>query len=168
MRALVVYESLAGPGQEVGAVLAGALRARGICCELVEARSTARIFAADFGLLVVAVSSPTRALPRQPAWPDVARRLAGPENGVRDWLDTVIVGKGQPAAAFGVAVDRVRTPSTDARAVARRLRDKGAEIVGTATFHVNGTDSVLADGEENRVRAWAAGLVVEAAVHRVG
>ena len=60
------------------------------------------------------------------------------------------------------------TSGSPARAAARRLRERGASIIGTRSFTVPGPGGRLDDEERGRVRDWTAGLVVEAAIHRVG
>lgn len=100
---------------------------------------------------------------------DTTRRAesAGHGSGVIDWIERVRLPNGQPTATFDIRGDR-RVPGSAARAAARRLRERGAAILRTETFVAAGAGGPLDSGEVVRARAWAADLVVEAAVHRVG
>lgn len=173
MRALVVYESMFGNTREVAAAIAEGLAARGAGVELVDAESAPGDLADRFDLLVVGAPTHAFGLPKQQTRADAARRVAAGElvsrgEGVREWVDRVRVAKGQPTATFDTKVDRPRLPGSAARAAARRLRDRGASIIGTQTFHVTGMEGPLVEGELVGARAWAGGLVVDAAIHRVG
>ncbi len=138
--------------------------------ELVEVHSAPRVLGCDFGLLVVGAPTHAFGLPWQHTRVNVTRR-AGVEPvdadvGIREWLDDLTVCSHQPAATFETRSDR--SPGSAARAAARRLRDRGAEVMSTASFTVVEAQGLLASGEEDRAETWAAGLVLDAAMHRVG
>lgn len=170
MRALVVYESMFGNTEGIAKVVAGALRAGGTCAELVEVHAAPRVLGCQYGLLVVGAPTHAFGLPRQQTRQDVTRRaglaIADADFGIREWLGDLTMCSHQPAATFETRSER--SPGSAARAAARRLRDRGAEIMSTASFTVVGAQGPLAAGEEERAEAWAAGLVVDAAIHRVG
>ncbi len=170
MRALVVYEKI-GSAREIAAAVAEGLRARGAVTDLLEVADAPAELPDDLGLLVVGASTQVFGRPRQHA-----RTAAGstpvPEPvaagiGLRDWVDRVRPGHGQPVATFATKVDRPRLPGSAARMLARRLRDRGASVIGSATFYVSGGDGALVLGESVRARAWAGCLAVDAAIHRV-
>lgn len=173
MRALVVYESIFGNTRDVALAIADGLTARGAVVDLVTADSAPEDFPGRVDLLVV--GSPTHAfsLPKNQTRADAARRSGGGPlvsngDGVREWIERVRLDKGQPTATFDTKVERPKLPGSAARAAARRLRDRGATIIGSQTFHVLGTEGPLTSGETVRARAWAGGLLVDAAIHRVG
>lgn len=169
MRALVVYESMFGNTEAIAQVVADALLARGTCVELVPVHAAPRAIGCDFGLVVVGVPTHVFGVPRRSA-AEVSRRtglvIAKADFGIRKWLDDLTMCDHQPAATFETTSDR--SPGSAARATARRLRDRGAEIMGTASFRVVDAPGPRTAGEEDRARAWAAGLVLDAAIHRVG
>lgn len=172
-RALVVYESMFGNTRDVGAAIAEGLAARGAGVELVDAESAPGELADGFDLLVVGTPTHAFGLPRRQTRAEAAGRVANGEpisrgDGVREWVERVRVVSGQPTATFDTKVDRPRLPGSAARAVARRLRDRGATIIDTQTFRVTGVEGPLMEGELVRARAWAGALVVDAAIHRVG
>lgn len=170
MRALVVYESMFGHTEGIAHAVADALSARGACVELVEVHAAPRAIGCDFGLVVVGVPTHVVGLPRQPAVPEASRRtglvIAKADFGIRKWLGDLTMCDHQPAATFETTSDR--SAGSAARATARRLRDRGAEIMGTASFRVVDAPGPGTAGEADRARAWAAGLVLDAAIHRVG
>lgn len=170
MRALVVYESMFGNTEGIAKVVSDALLAGGAGVELVEVQAAPQALGCEYGLLVVGSPTHVLGLPRQRSREHVTRRagmvVADAEFGIREWLADLTVCDHQPAATFETRSDR--SPGSAARAAARRLRDRGAEIIGTGSFTVVDAQGPLASGEEERAEAWAAGLVVDAAIHRVG
>lgn len=172
MRALVVYESMFGNTRDLAAAMADGLTARGAIVELVDADAAPVELAGRFDLVVAGAPTHAFSLPKPQTRADAARRLdsgslVSAGTGVREWVERVRVDKGQPTATFDTKVDKPRLPGSAARAAARRLRDRGATIIGSRTFHVHGTLGPLVDGEPERAREWAANLVIDAAIHRV-
>jgi Flavodoxin len=173
MRALVVYESMFGNTRDLAVAIAEGLTARGARVDVLEVDAAPVEFADRVDLLVVGAPTHAFGLPKQQTRADAARRIGTGELvsrgcGVREWVDRVRLDKGQPTAAFDTKVDRPRLPGSAARAAARRLRDQGAAIIGTQTFRVVGVEGPLMDGEAGHARAWASGLLLDAAIHRVG
>lgn len=173
MRAVVVYESMFGNTRDLAVAIAEALTAHGATVDLVGADAAPVEFPGRVDLLVVGAPTHAFSLPKQQTRADAARRvgiggLVSRGDGVREWLERVRLDKGQPTATFDTKVERPRLPGSAARAAARRLRDRGATIIGTQTFRVLGTEGPLTSGETVRARAWAGGLMIDAAIHRVG
>lgn len=177
VRALIVHESTCPAAGEVVAAIAAGLTARGAAVHTLSTTAAAGPGpSGPIDLLVVA--APAHPPPARPApsFPTVGLPPAG---GVREWIERVDLSHGQPTATFDV---RARSPipepagaprlpgmpGSPARAAARRLRERGATIVGTRSFTGPGPGGRLDVAERARVRDWTAGLVVEAAIHRVG
>lgn len=150
VRALIVHEPLCPAAGEVVAAIATGLAARGAAVGLLDPAAVRPDLAGPVDLLVVA--APADPVPGQPApfVPTIGLPVAG---GVREWIEQVDLAHGQPTATFDVR---------------RRLRERGATIVGTRSFTGPGPGGRLDDAERGLVRDWTAGLVVEAAIHRVG
>ena len=150
VRALIVHEPLCPAAGEVVAAIATGLAARGAAVGLLDPAAVRPDLAGPVDLLVVA--APADPVPGQPApfVPTIGLPVAG---GVREWIEQVDLAHGQPTATFDVR---------------RRLRERGATIVGTRSFTGPGPGGRPDDAERGLVRDWTAGLVVEAAIHRVG
>jgi Flavodoxin domain len=88
--------------------------------------------------------------------PDAA---AGP--GLRRWLHELPKAAAGPAAAFDTRLDRSPTVAgSAARGIARRLRHRGYEVMGTESFLVEDAEGPLQEGEAERARAWGAELAL--------
>ncbi len=172
MRALVVYESMFGNTRDVALAIGDGLAACGAVVDLEDAGSAPSESTPPVDLLVVGAPTHAFGLPKHQTRAEAGRRLGGAQpisdgDGVREWIERAHLPKGQPTATFDTKISRPRLPGSAARAAARRLRDRGAAIIGTQTFRVADVEGPLVEGEIPRARAWAAGLVIEAAVHRV-
>ena len=171
MRALVVYESMFGCTQAIATAVAESLSASGAQVELVEVGQAPTDLA---GVDLLVLGGPTHAfgMSRPGTRADAARQADGPvvsaRIGMREWLE----GLARPeatvrAAVFDTRVRPPRVPGSAARAADRRLRALGLLIVAQAeSFWVSGTRGPLHDGEVERARAWAAGLVSSGVVSR--
>ena len=173
MRAVVVYETACGRTREVARAIADNLRTRGAAVQTVEAAVAPVAFGLPVDLLVV--GAPGHPVPVPPVGrPAPAIGGTGPgvdvgpadRAGVREWIEVVRLPPGQPTATFDIRQDR-QVPGSAARAAARRLRERGASIIGTQSFLL-GPAGPLLDEDQGLARVWAAGLIVDAAVHRVG
>jgi hypothetical protein len=172
VRALVVYETACGRTREVARVIADHLRTRGAAVETVEAAVAPVAFGQPVDLLIVGATGHPPPVPpvgrSAPATMGTGSGVAvGPAEraGVREWIEVVWLSPGQPTATFDIRQDR-QMPGSAARAAARRLREQGASIIGTQSFPPG--DGPLLDDDRGLAQVWAAGLVVDAAVHRVG
>lgn len=172
MRAVVVYESVSAGLPAVAQYIADGVTARGATVDTVAAAEAPLAFARRVDLLVVGAAAPAVGLPEQPTRTPPAGGSGADSDGhgrtVWDWLERILLAPGQPTATFDLRVERPGSPASAARAAARRLRERGATIIGSQSFRVQGPAGPLVDGEPARTRAWAAGLVVDAAIHRVG
>ena len=156
--ALVVYESMYGNTGRVAQAIAEGLRDHvdAIVCEVGVAPDTLP----DVELLVV--GGPThafgmsRASTREDAARSAARPVVSGRRGIREWTEALSAPTTQVAlATFDTKVARPRLPGSAAHAVARRLRRLGMRQVCPAeTFHVQGREGPLSDGELERARAW--------------
>ncbi len=160
-RAVVVYESMFGNTEAVARAVAEGLSSRIDDVEVVAVTSAPTTLD---GFDLVVVGGPTHAFGMsRPATRTSARDQGaeGPTDiGVREWLETVIRPESPTlAACFDT---RIRVPllvGSAARAVRRRLRRLGFEVVTIGRFRVTATPGPLAGGELDRARRWGAGLV---------
>jgi len=172
-RALVVYESMFGNGHRVAELVAEGLRESGFDVELTRAAYAPA--SPEVDLLVL--GGPTHALGMSRAATrasrpshvttaaDKARVAAEPDAdtvpGVREYLGTLQVLRGQPVGVYDTRSLR-SVPAGAARGIARRVTALGAELMTPARgFHVQTVTGPLADGEEQRARAWGAELAGE-------
>lgn len=87
--------------------------------------------------------------------------------GLRGWLRGLSHGDGAYAASFDTRLDKSPLlTGVAARGIARRLRSRGFEILGTESFLVEEGEGPLVDGELERARAWGASLAAELAGRR--
>ena len=165
MRALVVYESMFGNTQSVASAAADALRSSGCEVTLTEVGSAPTDLS---GIDLLLVGGPTHAfgMTRESTRADAVKQgaTASPDTGIREWLDALRAPVATVrCAAFDTRVRPPRVPGSAARAADRRLRKLGLLVVApAASFWVAGTKGPLQDGELDRVRAWASGLVSDA------
>jgi hypothetical protein len=160
-RALVIYESMFGNTEAIARAIADGLAVHLDTVDVIDVTSAPTELN---GVDLVVVGGPTHALTMSRAQTRASARdqgAAGPGDvGVREWLARL----SRPdhtvrAACFDT---RVRMPvlvGSAARAMRRRLRRLGLEVVATERFTVTGTPGPLAHGELDRARAWGAGLV---------
>ena len=79
--------------------------------------------------------------------------------GVREWLEGIMLVGSPRFAVFSTRVDIPRIFSGDAcAAITKGLRRRLADVDAHSDFLV-GTDNRLVDGEDDRAREWAGGLV---------
>ncbi len=83
------------------------------------------------------------------------------EPGLRSWLRDLPASAAQHVAAFDTRLDKSPwVTGVAARGIARRLRRRGLDVVGTASFVVEDTDGPLEEGELERARAWGRELAL--------
>ena len=170
MRALVVYESMFGNTQQVAEAVAAELRAAGADVDLTEVgRAPSDLTGVD--LLIVGGPTHAFGMSRASTRADAVKQNDGaavvsPGIGIREWLDLLPAPEGTVrCAAFDTRVRPPRVPGSAARAADRRLRHLGLLVVAPAmSFWAGGTKGPLRDGELERVREWASGLVSSAPV----
>ncbi|GAA0565978.1 hypothetical protein GCM10010172_57070 [Paractinoplanes ferrugineus] len=161
MRALVVYESMFGNTGKLARAIADGLSAS---AEVSLAEVSTEPAIDGFDLLVVGAPTHAFGLSR-PASRAEAARLGAPPGGVglREYLDTRGPLTGLAAAAFGSRMDKPLSGSA-ARKAGTRLHRLGCRLVSPpADFRVSGMTGPLLDGEQDRARSWATGLLGVAA-----
>ena len=84
---------------------------------------------------------------------------AAEEPGLRAWIRDLPESKGGRAAAFDTRADKSPwLTGAASRGIAKRLRRRGYEVLGTESFLVEDSEGPLVDGELERARAWGAEL----------
>lgn len=81
------------------------------------------------------------------------------EPGLRAWLRDLPDGSGVKAATFDTRLDK--SPwftGAASRGIAKRLRGRGYDVVGSESFLVEDSEGPLAEGELDRARQWGAQL----------
>lgn len=161
MQALVVYESMFGSTRDVARAVGDGM-VPFMDVDLVEVgTATSR---ADTDLLVVGAPTHAFGLSRPTTRDDAARQapheIVSTGDGVREWLERLEpTAAGLAAAAFDTRVSSPRVPGSAARAVHRRMRRLGFDLVAPPeSFWVDGTRGPLLPEEVARARAWGAQL----------
>jgi len=168
-RALVVYESVFGDARAIAYAIAEGLSAA-LPGDVVAAAEAPAEIGPDVGLLVVGGPNHAFGMPR-PSTRESAVEQYGADipdtaTGLHEWLESVRVPGGVPAAAFdtrGSGHPVLTKMDCAARSEEKLLTKLGANIVAPAEhFFVVDTKGPLVEGEEDRARAWGrtlAGLV---------
>jgi flavodoxin-like protein len=165
MKAMVVYESVYGNTRAVAEAIAEGLDGADVVA-VCDAASRSL----DLELLVV--GGPTHmhglstARSRQLAAaaaqedPDVAvEQSAMREPGLRAWLHDLPSRDGGCAAAFDTRLDKSPwLTGVAAHGIARRLRGRGYELLGSDSFLVQDSEGPLEQGELDRARHWGEAL----------
>jgi flavodoxin len=161
MKARVVYESMFGNTRAVAEAIA-----EGLGGSPVRAVHEAGQAPEQRDLLVVGgpthmhglTTALSRRLAAEAAKEDGHAALepgATAELGLRGWLRDLLACEGVRSAAFDTRLDRTAAlTGTAARGIARRLRQRGYEVVATESFLVQDAEGPLEDGELERARAW--------------
>lgn len=161
MRALLVFESMFGDTKEIAEAIVTGLPA-GFVADLAEVGQAPTTIRPDVDLLIVGGPTHAFGMTRPSTREDAVKQAAGAPiissgRGLREWLESLVVRNGLPAAAFDTRMNSPRLPGSAAHAAERRLRRLGCHIVAPAeSFYVTGTKGPLRDGELVRARAWAA------------
>ena len=168
MNALIVYESMYGNTHAVAEAVADGLASDWTTA--VRAVHEAGTVPDDVDLLLV--GGPThmhglstglsRSMAASAAKEDAGMLAPGATEGpgLRAWLRDMPRRSGARAAAFDTRGDaRAAVTGSAARGIARRLRHHGYDVIGVESFLVADAEGPLEDGELDRARAWAAGLV---------
>ncbi|HUY52813.1 MAG TPA: flavodoxin [Streptosporangiaceae bacterium] len=176
MRVVIVYESLFGNTHEIAEAIRDGIREAQPDSRVACVRATEADRDAALGADLLVVGGPThahslssaitrkmglRAEERAPAnvpGHGVEQGAAGP--GLREWFHGLPkAAAGSLCAAFDTRGD-VRLAGGAANTIARRLRHHGYQLVAEPTgFIVEDVEGPLRDGEQERARAWGAGLL---------
>jgi hypothetical protein len=158
MRALVVYESLAGNTRLVAEAVANAMAAHGRV-ELVDVAHAPTTIPADLTLLVVGASTQTFTLGRGKDVRDASGSFAVHGRTLAEWLDMLHVPLGYGAAAFDTRVKKPFLPGSAAKTTEKRLGNVGFKIVTPAEgFIINTNGGSLVAGEIERATLWGSRL----------
>lgn len=158
-RALVVFESMFGNTEEIARAVAAGV-ATHLRAEVVEVGTAPVEPGGDVALLVLGGPTHAFGMSRTGTRHDAVDRREGalPVSsgiGVREWLDAARLRPGLRAAAFTTRTPQRWVPGSAARAIHRRLRRRGLDLVsGPRSFHVVGIEGPLAEGELDEARAW--------------
>jgi len=163
MRVLIVVESSFGNTRAVADAMAEGMRQ----FATVEVCPVAEVSTGSPPLVdLLVVGGPTHAfgMSRPGTRKDAAQQAGhgdAPGIGVREWLEGLSPGVGW-AAAFDTRIGKGWITGSAARAIARRLRGLGGElVVKPESFLVTGTSGPLVDGERDRARRWGEQLVTK-------
>jgi len=170
MRTLIVYESMFGNTRRVAEVIGEALRRQSeVDIVAVGHASAPMVAAAD--LVIVGAPTHIHGMPSANSRKSAAENVVKPGSGlhlepeaeaagVREWLASLPKNTGKAAAAFDT---RIKAPAlVTGRAssgIAKALRGHGFELVTEPESFLVTTGTALVDGELNRAREWAEGLV---------
>lgn len=161
-RALVVYESLFGDAAAIARAIAAGLEET-VPADVVAAADAPSEIGPDVTLLVVGGPNHAFGMPRpatrQSAVTDHGAVVPDTGRGLHEWLESVRApAGGLPAAAFDTRSGEhplVTRMDHASRTEEKMLGRLGAGLIAPAEhFTVTGTTGPLADGEEDRARAW--------------
>jgi hypothetical protein len=164
MNVIVVYESVYGNTRAIAGAVAKGLRTAAV---LSVREAVGRTGEAD----LIVVGGPTHmhglATARSREMAAAAAKEDGrtvepgatEEPGLRAWLHDLPRGEGARAGAFDTRLDKAPLlTGVAARGIARRLRNRGYEVLSMESFLVEDSEGPLAEGELDRARAWGAQL----------
>jgi len=170
MKAVVVYESIYGNTRAIAQAIADGLGGAQVV----------PVYAADglsADLLVVGAPTHVHGIPTTRSR-QVAAEAAHEDGdthiepgaieqpGLRVWLRDLPDGDGRCAATFDTRLDRAPWfTGLASRGIAKRLRRRGYELLGSESFLVEDTEGPLADGELDRARDWGHALVESLALN---
>jgi hypothetical protein len=162
MRALVVYESVFGDARTIAYAIADGLSAT-LAADVAAATEAPTEVGPDVGLLVIGGPNHAFGMPRpstrEGAVKQYGAAIADTGAGLREWLEAVRPpADGLLAAAFdtrGSGHPMLSKMDHASRTGERLLTKLGAHVVAPAEhFFVADTKGPLAEGEEDRARAW--------------
>jgi len=171
-RALVIYESMYGNTQQIAGAIGEGL-AEVIAVDVFEVGTAPTPLPADVGLLVVGGPTHAFGMSRAGTRADAAKHATSPlvsqGIGVREWLDSLEMTAGMPAAAaYDTHVEHpklLRHVGSAAAAIAKRLDRLGfSRAADPEHFWVSGAEGPLGDGELERAREWGRSVGEKAAV----
>lgn len=156
MNVTIVVESAFGTTATVAETIAAGLRDGGAEVTVLAAENAPTEIVAD--LLVIGAPTHNLGLPSPRSREMAAKRGAQPPaTGVAEWLERLVPLRGRPVVAFDTVV-RGRFSGSAAKRIEKGARHAGGDVVARRSFIVAGSPPVLADGELDAARAWAAEL----------
>ncbi len=160
----IVVESLFGNSETVAASIAEGARAAGVAVGVTPVAVAPVELDPEVTLLVLGgpthAFSMTRPTTRAEAHSKYgAPDRAGGDAGIREWIDRATPRPDLPVVTFDTRVQVKLVPGSAAKSAASSLRHHGfGQAHRGETFFVLGVEGPLADGEEQRARAWGAEL----------
>lgn len=167
MRALVIYESMFGDTRTVAESVAAGLgdaAGEGSTVDLLEVGSAPTEVPSDLDVLILGAPTHAFGLSRPSSREEAAKKtddeIVSSGIGIREWLAQATLAPGQRAAAFDTRMDHPKAIvkfDHAAHTIEKALRKLGAAIVTPAEkFIVVDMTGPLAEGEQERARAWGA------------
>ncbi len=164
-RAIVVYESVFGNARTIARAIAAGL-STAVRTDVVAADEAPAHLGDDVVLLVVGGPNHAFGMPRpstrESAVDDYSAQITDTGTGLREWLESVHLREGLPAAAFDTrSGDHPLLTRVDhaARTAEKLLTRRGAEVVVPAEHYlVAGITGPLVAGEVDRARRWGTTL----------
>jgi hypothetical protein len=163
MRALVVYESMFGSTAAIAEAVATSLRDSGLDVEARPISKTEPAEAGDVDLLIVGGPTHRHGLSssksRQAAAGNAKNTFREPtlEPGLRDWLKQLPPSGGQLRTAFDTRFNlSMIVTGSAAKAIARRLKQGGNQLVVQPESFFVSNEHELLDGELERSARWGA------------
>ncbi len=170
-RMLVVYESMFGNTERIARAVGEGLASAAIgpdgpVVEVVEVGEAPDRVEGDVTLLVAGGPTHAFGLSRPSTRRDAEKSADGPlvssGRGLREWLTTLEAEGTPPVAVFDTRMGRpafLKLTPHGSRVAVKLLRGRGLPAsLGTDHFWVTDTTGPLVEGEEDRARAWGAGL----------
>lgn len=156
MKAHVIYETYFTNTEKIATAIATGLRTAGVDVTL-EHVSSKLIPDAAADLLVLGAPTHNLGLPKRATRRQAAAKGGQPhDTGILEWLDN-LAASGRRVAVFCTATGGAFAGSA-AKALAKKLRKKGIDVVASADFIVQGVEGPLAKSEVERAAIWGAKL----------
>ncbi len=159
----IVVESLFGNSQTVAAAIAEGAQAAGVAVGVTPVAAAPAELDPDVSLLVLGgpthAFSMTRPTTRAEAHSKYGAPDHGSDSGIREWIDRATPRPDLPVVTFDTRVQVRLVPGSAAKSAASSLRHHGfGRAHRGETFFVLGVEGPLAEGEEDRARAWGTEL----------
>ena len=170
MHILIVYESMFGNTRRVAQAIAEGLRTSSEV-EIVPVGQATPLMVSAAEMLIVGAPTHVHGMSSATSRHGAAEQATRPASavslepnaeaaGIRDWLATLPKESGKPAVAFDT---RIKAPSIitgrASSGIAKALRAHGFEVVAEPESFLVTSQNELVEGELDRARSWAEGLV---------
>lgn len=154
MNTLVIVETAFGTTAELAEAIASVLGTTAV-----PAQDAPTTVPAGTQLVVLGAPTHNMGLPSAASRAQAVQRGGQPpRTGVREWIQAASVPAGVRVVTFDTVTGRSIFNGSAAKAAAGMLSKKRVAATRGESFLVTGTPPVLADGELDRARGWAAAL----------